>query len=380
MLGYLPEAWQDLSIAQIEQLDASTTRAQNKRWITAQSEMLIRPIAMTTVVTNHVLASMAPDRFTNDFGWGGGALVLLTIAGYNACRFQKEKLLSSRRMDVVYNFVKRFILPYYVVILSKAALWFAGGTYVAWSTFLLIDEYFSKSGQSDFSKYWFLEVLIKCLFLMAIILQFKGISSIARKSGFYFGFMIFVAAYAVKIAVDFYIQSTASTAWIEQHPHRLDFWAYAFALGWMASEAKKPWERAFCLCLGAATSIASWGLIDLHGLFLSVALTLIFYAPQMRLPSLLGRTFSFWAQSTFYIYLAHGAAIRMMQGLFRNGMGEFAGPIITATIVVATLFGFVFYLAWNQIEQSMSHLWRKLRQPRARLVRAQPDRSAVASG
>src|SRR5690606_29614772 len=114
-----------------EQMAAASPPATPSRFVTIESEMVIRPIAITIIIAGHVMGQLDSLQAMAEY-WGGGALVLLMAAGYNSCRFQKGVLLSDRRLDVIGNFVRRILLPFYLLVLYKCVQWFLGGPYVAW--------------------------------------------------------------------------------------------------------------------------------------------------------------------------------------------------------------------------------------------------------
>ena len=360
LLGYLPEHWETLSIAHIERVASSQPRQTATSAASIETEMLIRPIAMTAIVASHVFGQNPQLAHLVQYS-GGGAIALLMTSGYNACRFQKDTLISKQRYRVVVKYLERVVLPFYVVILYKCLQWAMGGPYVAWSTFALLDDYIRYPDSQNFIVYWFIGVLFQCLLIITIIFYITSVRNFARSSGFRFGLALLLGAYLVKSAA--YVALLPKGALMFPN-NQLDYWAYAFALGWMVGEARTNMQRWTCVVLGIVCAMPDWGLINSHVIALAIALWVILYTPRIRLPSFLQRSLGLWARATFFIYITHGFAMAAMQaGFIQAILGD--SPLILAvtTVAVATVMGLGAYLLWRRGEQmvrSLSARWTGL--------------------
>lgn len=359
-LGHLPDHWETLSIAALDAMAASGPAPSAHRFVTIETEMLVRPIAMTTIVTGHVMGEMA-GLHDAAAAWTGGALALLLTAGYNACRFQKGTLLSDRRLAVLGNFLRRIVLPFYLILLYKCLQWAHGGPYVAWSTFLLLDDYIRYPDASSFVIYWFIGVMLQCLLILTALFSIPPIREFARRSGFRFGLALFAVAYAAK----WLVYAALLPAGALMFPNnQLDCWAFAFALGWMVGEARTPWQRAACVIFGVVAAGIGWGFANLHTIMLAGAMGLILYLPRLRLPALVNAPLALWARATFFIYLTHGFAMAATRnGKVQALLHHSEGAIVAATVVLATIGGICFYLLWRQAER-LPALVRVARTPR----------------
>lgn len=357
LLGFLPDHWETLSITELEALAAAAPPSAKRRLVTVETEMLIRPVAMTTIVAGHVMGEM-PGLHAIAANWTGGALALLMTAGYNACRFQKGTLLSDRRLAVVGNFLRRIVLPFYLIILYKCLQWALGGPYVAWSTFLLLDDYVRYPDAASFVIYWFIGVMLQCLLILTALFAVRPIREFARRSGFHFGLVLFAVAYVAK----WIVYAALLPAGALMFPNnQLDCWAFAFALGWMVAEARTPRERLACVVLGVAAAAIGWGLVNLHTVMLAVAILLILYFPRLRLPAIANAPIALWARATFFIYITHGFAMAVTRAGKVQALLHHSEPaIVAATVILSTIGGVCFYLLWRQVE----HLTGQLRRVR----------------
>lgn len=371
LLGYLPEHWETLTVAQIEQMASARPHAGTRKLVTVETEMLIRPAAMTTIVAGHVMGTMDGLQATAEI-WDGGALALLMMAGYNVCRFQKGVLLSDRRFEVVTNFARRILLPFYLLILYKCVQWLKGGPYVAWSTFLLLDDYIRYPDAASFLVYWFIGALFQCILVITLAFNVRGIRDFARRSGYNFGLSLLAFAYLAKISVFIILLPQGALMF----PNiQLDRWAYAFALGWAVAEARSDWQRVLCIALGIVASGIDWGLTDSHTIGLTLALLLILYLPRVGLPSIVNAPLALWARATFFIYLTHGFAMAAtrtpaVRALCQNS----DAAIVAMTVLLSTLGGIIFYLLWRRGERLVDWLGGFLRQ---RLPLLQQQRAAA---
>ena len=348
LLGYLPDHWETLSIAELEALAAAAPPPPTRRFVTIETEMLVRPVAMTTIVTGHVMGEMA-GLHDIAASWTGGALALLMTAGYNACRFQKGTLLSDRRLAVLGNFLRRIVLPFYLIILYKCLQWAHGGPYVAWSTFLLLDDYVRYPDAASFVIYWFIGVMLQCLLTLTMLFAIPPIRAFARRSGFRFGLALFALAYAAKWLVYAALLPVGALMFPN---NQLDCWAFAFALGWMVAEARGPRERIACIVIGVAAAAIGWGLVNLHTIMLGLAMLLILYFPRLRLPALANAPIALWARATFFIYITHGFAMAATRtGKVQALLHHSEVAIVAATVILSTIGGICFYLLWRQVER-----------------------------
>lgn len=348
LLGYLPDDWEALSIATIETMAAANPPSPLRRLVTVESEMLIRPIAITTIVAGHAIGGLVSLQAMASY-WGGGALALLMTAGYNCCRFQKGLLLSSHRLDVITNFARRILLPFYLLVFYKCIQWVFGGPYVAWSTFALLDDYIHYPDAANFLIYWFIGALFQCILILTAFFYIRSVRDFAQERGFYFGLSLLALAYIVKYVVRISLLPQGALTFPNT---QLDHWAYAFALGWMAAEARTTRQRWLCLSLGIVAASFDWALAGSHTLMLMSALLLILYLPRIRLPGLLNAPLTLWARATFFIYLTHGFAMAIMRASqVRPLLGDSDTVIALATVLLSTASGVCFYLLWRQGER-----------------------------
>lgn len=348
LLGFLPDQWETLPIREIEGLASARPNAAARRFAVMETEALLRPLAMTTIVASHALAEMPGLKDTAEY-WKGGALALLMTAGYNLCRFQKSVLLSEGRLTVPVTYLRRLVLPFYAIILYKCLQWAHGGPYVAWSTFALLDDYIRYPGASPFTVYWFIGVLFQCVLIFTLLFSIRPVREFARRSGFNFGLALLAFFCVAKAAVYVCLLPVGALMFPN---NQLDRWAYAFALGWMVAEARTDRERLACVLLGTLVAGISLGVLNLHTIMLAAAMLLILYLPRTLVPIALNAPLALWARATFFIYISHGFAMAATRSAkIQALLGHSEPAIVIATVCLSTIGGIAFYLLWRQIER-----------------------------
>lgn len=339
-LGTLPDAWEQLSIGQIETLAAAApTAAGPRRTRSVATEMLIRPVAMTMVITGHIVGDVG------GLAYKGGALALMMTAGYNAARFQRDKLASPRRLELLGQFFVRFLIPYYLLLAIKAST--MQGTYVSWSTLTVLGNYYKDTNALPFGYYWFIQALFQMLLLVIVLFSIPPVRRFATTHRWSCGLTFLAVATAVKFGVP------AVSPSVLDLKYRLGGWAYAYAIGWLVADAQSLPRRLFCVAAALLLSGFDWGFGNLHNLALVAATALVLFVPRIPVWAPLAGLLAFFAQSTFYIYLSHGATNRLFDRLHIHYV-----PLV---VCMAIGIGMIAYVCWRSVELFVVRLLHRFR-------------------
>lgn len=308
-LGYLPEGWEHLSIAEIDTLEPKGGDKGAKHYDT---EMLLRAGAITAVVANHA----SPGT-----GWhfGGGADILMLLVGFSLARFNFGRLVEGQGWHVLASLMKRVILPYYLMLLAYSL--FSGE--VSAASLLMVSNFEGRFG-SFLTPYWFMEALLQSSLLIVLLFALRPVRSAASENPFRFGLCFLGGALLLK-----------AVAYLAFHHDQLqkmtpDAVLPLIACGWLLFFARSPREKlvatfaalGFALVHLAAPQLGGWDyqLVGQHRLpWLLAAFMGLLYVPRLPLPALVARWVSRIAAASFTIYLVHIVPVHVMRFVFHAG-------------------------------------------------------------
>lgn len=331
-LGYLPQGWEHIELSE---LAALPSRVQARRpWSLrhTETELVIRAFAILGVVTTHASNLIV----------SGGADILMVLAGYNLSRYQAARLSGGRAWEVVAQFARRIILPYYALLAAYSLVTHRWD----WRSFLLISNFHGRFGMA-IEAYWFLEVLLQCLVIVALLAMIGPVRRAIAGDPWRFGLIALGAALALRVG--------ASAVFRHDHLENRtpDAVLYLLALGWCFQQARTLRQRGF---VTAVALIVAWldvagapGLWSIspppsnysHALWLLACTAGILWIRRISLPSIAHQAVWCVAGASFYIYLTHMAPIWLFR--WRYGIDNVPLSVCAATLVgIATWKAYEF--------------------------------------
>lgn len=303
-IGELPTNWENLSVGELTRRAAA--RLDNVRPIslrTIETEVVVRALAIVAVVVQH--ASTLPV--------GGAANILLMLAGFNLARYQRSRLAAGRGFAVLGSFVRRIVVPYYLLLLLYA---FVKGN-VSLSSYFLVSNYEGRYG-SILEPFWFLETLLQCLTLVALLFAIPSVQKAAAHNAWHLGLAALALAVLVKLA----------GAALFDHPTLLnrtpDALFYLLAFGWCLHLAQDRSQKIALSLVALGMTLLDLGLMRgfwysfaapsnySHAAWILLGSLAILWVPQMLLTRALHRVAATLAAASFYIYLTHGATLYIL--------------------------------------------------------------------
>lgn len=332
-LGYLPEDWEQRTIAQLASL---SPRSLPLRWWsprTIETEVVLRMLAILAVVVNHA----------SDYVVGGGAEVLLILAGYNLSRYQAGRLQAGDSFEFVRSFARRIILPYFGLLcfylLAKRTL--------DVPSLLMLSNFFGRFG-SLIEPFWFLEVLLQSFLVIAIVAQLRPVQAAIANSPWRFGLAC--------LAVTLLVKCGAVAVFHHEHLQNRtpDAALPLLALGWCVHNATTTWRRL--LMTGVFLVFAALSMVGLDGLWfqypfpssISHAVWLcasaagLLWIRRVPLPAALHSVVASIAAGSFYIYLVHVIPLWLL--FWKAGIKD-----LTINLVASVALGL---MVWWLVERS----------------------------
>lgn len=296
VLGFLPDGWEKLPLRQLCDM---TPRGRPLRWWslrTIETEVVIRMFAILAVVVNHASSWVV----------GGGAEVLLILAGYNLGRYQKARLADGKGYAVVLNFAQRILAPYYVILVAYLVM---KRTFDA-PSLLLVSNFFGRFG-SLIEPFWFIEAMFQCFVVVALLSLFKPVRRAIANDPWRFGLVCLAAALALKgVATRLFDHAYLAN-------RTPDATLFLLALGWCVNEATTHGRRvtmtAVLVGLAVVQVTGIPGVFDAyapptnysHAAWLGACAVGLLWIRRLALPNVLHAIVGAIAAASFYIYLTH---------------------------------------------------------------------------
>jgi acyl-CoA synthetase (AMP-forming)/AMP-acid ligase II/surface polysaccharide O-acyltransferase-like enzyme len=321
-LGYLPEAWESLTLAELEALHAKAVRRPWWSFRQIETEMVLRALAVLAVVVNHV----------SDWIVGGGAEVLMILAGYNLARYQRPRLVAGTGFQFVWSFFKRIIVPYYLLLIGFLAL----QRDVDVPSLLLVSNFVGRFG-SMIEPYWFLEAILQCLVIFVGLSFFPPVRRAIETNPWRFGLALLAASIAVRVGAFAVFHHDGL---VNRTP---DSNFYLLALGWCAQVATTRSRRwlltGVMLALAVIHVVGAQGLWRddpgaagvSHAVWLAACAGGLMWVRRIPIPSVLHAPLGAIAAASFYIYLTHVAPVWLLY--WRFGVKSVAVNVAVAVVI-----------------------------------------------
>jgi hypothetical protein len=242
-----------------------------------ETGIVLRAVAIIAIVSTHI----------GFFHWQGTAHVLMAVAGYNFARFQ----LSGERTERFRRHLRsvaRIVVPSVAVI----ALAFAVTDKYALHNVFLLNSLVGPAGWSDYSRFWFVEVLVHILLGLALLLAVPAVDRAVRRWPWAFG----VALVLVDLPLLF---GLVESRYPGQGPV-----LWLFGLGWAAAASRTLWQRSAVTVLAVLAAPASFDNPYRSATILAGCLILL-WLPTLRVPRGLHRIMALLASASLYIYVTH---------------------------------------------------------------------------
>lgn len=303
VIGPLPADWPEWTLARLQTASAALPARlphTTAGWRNVDSDIVIRAAAICAIVLVHTrngMTNMLPST-----GIGGGAISLMILFGFNMARFQRSRLFSVGRWQVVADFSLRVILPYFILLLSYSIY----RRTFSLANFLMVSNYFGRFN-SLLEPYWFLETALQGVIFMALLASIPPVSALARRNLSLYTWLLIGIALLIKVIGVAALDSQALAY------RTLDANLIWVVLGWAAAIWHKRWERLVVVAIGAAIAYIDWGAGLSHLGWPVMTLLIIQFFPRLPLPRVVSAGVTAVASASFAIYLTHLFVINFME-------------------------------------------------------------------
>lgn len=353
-LGYLPEGWHLMPVCELSSAQhrvrhavaspGSRTGPTKRRRLFAPMEtgILLRAVAIVAIVSTHI----------GFFHWQGTAHVLMAVAGYNFARFQLSGSRTERFRRHLRS-IARIVVPSVAVI----GLAFAVTDKYALHNVFLLNALLGPPGWSDYSRFWFVEILVHVLVGLALLLAVPAADRAVRRWPWAFGVALVVVDLPLLFdLVDSRYPGQGPVLWL-------------FGLGWAAAASRTVWHRLAVTVLAFLTVPASFDNPYRSATILAGCLVLL-WLPALRVPRGLHRITALLASASLYIYVTHWLVYPLVESV------DVPEPLAKGIAVLASMVCGILY--WAVATRAMAAVERHLKGRRAFSPRIALGREAPA--
>ncbi|WP_116952099.1 AMP-binding protein [Jiangella endophytica] len=276
-LGTVPANWH---LTPIRELAAAPAVARRGRWRMRRVETgaALRALAIVCVVGTHA----------GLFTLLGGAHVLIAVAGFGFARFRLTAAGRVTRLRQQAVSIARIAVP--------AVVWI-GGVVLLTDQYgplnvLLLNGLLGPPSWTPAWHFWFVEVLLYILVVLAALLAVPFVDRLERRFPFAFPVVLLGLGLLGRYElVDLGVPHTMPVFWL-------------FAFGWAAARASRWWQRLGLTVVLAATVPGFFG-DSARDLAIVGGVALLVWLATVPCPAPLHRVVAVLAGSSLYVYLVH---------------------------------------------------------------------------
>lgn len=296
--GQLPEAWETLTVAQLQTI-ADGSRISS--WRQLETVTLTRAFFMVCIVALHT------EAFVYSSNWGA-AYFLVMLAGYSVARFQLPEILRSGSTRTLWGTIRYVAIP---TILMGVFLELATRKFEL-PELLLVSNYFDPDTISGFT-FYFVEFYIQILILAALLFSFAPV----RRA---------FAAHPMRSAVIFFLGTAAldyliELKWTGDYNYDRTPWHYGwcFALGMVLATARDLPSRLFALALSLVTIFAYWHFTS-AAFYVAGGVAIVLFVRTLIVPAPVKVLIAEIAGASMFMYLTHYQMISLVDKIFGQHM------------------------------------------------------------
>lgn len=277
LLGHVPDGWHTMPVRDLEAAGVKRGRLRS-----LETNIALRALAITLIVATHIGLIQV---------WGGAHL-LLVIAGWSFARFAIAPVDPTRMAGRIGRAAARIAVP--------SSLWLAWRSIEAENVVipnvLLVNNFV----QSGTIAYWYVEVLVQILVLMALLFAVPAIRRLAVTNGFALAAGALILALIARVPAE-HIPTANGFSERDMSLHGV---LWLFVLGWVVQRAATPSQRVAAVIM---TLLVVPGYFDdpIRDAIVVGGLLLVLFVPQLQVPGPLVRLSGLLAGGSLYVYLTH---------------------------------------------------------------------------
>jgi len=324
-------------------LSADTARA-----TTVDSDVLLRALAICSVVWNHA-NPLALGAF------GGGMTFLMMLSGFSFARFSLRHATAAQVRASLARLALRIGLPSLLLV----TLYFVTLQRFDWKELLFISNWWTLDRIALFPT-WYPQVMLQMFLLLGLLFLAPGADRWLRRPAA-LSLALFGGGLAMRLVLPLLAWDTAPLN--HNLPH---LYLWNFTLGWLVyflsrdGHVTSTGRLASLTCI-VAGGLAGWGWHRLDFWWLTIAGSLFVLLPRIPMPRGLATAAGLLSQSAFTIFLLHRGLFVVLDHIVPAWKQR--EPLLHFLFAIVMSVGFWILLA------SIGRAWREMdRQPEPQAV------------
>ena len=322
--GQLPDAWEKLSVTQLQQVAKADTRS---TWRRLEMPTLTRAFFMICIVALHT------EAFVYSANWGA-AYFLVILAGYSVARFQLPEIIRSGSTRTLWGTIRFVAVP---TILVDVAIELATRRFEL-PSLLLVSNFMDPATIKGYT-FYFIEFYVQLLVFAALLFSFARV----RKAFQDRPMLSSLALLAAAVLIDRSIEAV----WNGDYNFHRTPWHYGwcFAMGMVIAASKDLKARLFTLALAVAFVLTIWSFTS-AAYYVAGGVAAVLFIRSVPVPGFVKVGVGEIAGASMIIYLSHYQIIRIVEVVF----GE---PRPWIALVLSIITGIIGTHAYVWIERKV---------------------------
>lgn len=322
--GQLPDAWEKLSVTQLQQVAKADTRS---TWRRLEMPTLTRAFFMICIVALHT------EAFVYSANWGA-AYFLVILAGYSVARFQLPEIIRSGSTRTLWGTIRFVAVP---TILVDVAIELATRRFEL-PSLLLVSNFMDPATIKGYT-FYFIEFYVQLLVFAALLFSFARV----RKAFQDRPMLSSLALLAAAVLIDRSIEAV----WNGDYNFHRTPWHYGwcFAMGMVIAASKDLKARLFTLALAVAFVLTIWSFTS-AAYYVAGGVAAVLFIRSVPVPAPVKVLIGEIAGASMFIYLSHYQIIRIVEVVF----GE---PRPWIALVLSIISGIIGTHAYVWIERKV---------------------------
>jgi acyl-coenzyme A synthetase/AMP-(fatty) acid ligase len=281
----IPPGWENMTIDEITRQDARQTT-----WISVDHTIYIRALAILLVVLHHL----------SDWGFKGGAAVLMVMVGYSTARFQSRSLFDGHVKNIARPLARNLFL--YYIVLSGWLIWeqIFSVPHLLLASNIIATPY----EPIAYNAYWFVEAYAQIILCFILLFSMPVARRQISRHPFAFG----LTALAASLIIMLVWRTTWNQSWnaCAQGPcNPVSEVAYMATIGWCLYFANTAFLRNATIALATGIMVVLGYEYPVRLIIYISTFILLAWSVRLPLPRAVANVVSSIAAYSYAIYLLH---------------------------------------------------------------------------